>query len=79
MTYKNYKEAFDRFINNHFRKALIESDDPELRLYGQLLYENTLSPHGVTAVGTSGLGDSPFSVASFYRIIALTMPYRIGR
>ena len=47
MTYKNYKEAFDRFINNHFRKALIESDDPELRLYGQLLYENTLSPHAL--------------------------------
>ena len=47
MTYKNYKEAFDRFVNEHFRQALMDSEDPELRIYGQLLYENTLSPHAL--------------------------------
>ena len=47
MTYKNYKEAFDRFVNDHFRQALMNSEDPELRIYGQLLYENTLSPHAL--------------------------------
>ena len=47
MTYKNYKEAFDKFVEKHFRKALLDSGDPELSLYGQLLYENTLSPHSL--------------------------------
>lgn len=47
LTYKNYKEAFDEFIENHFRQELLKSNDPELRIYGQLLYENTLSPHSL--------------------------------
>jgi len=47
MTYKNYKEAFDKFIEQYFRKALLESEDPELSLYGQLLYENSLAPHAL--------------------------------
>ncbi len=47
MTYKNYKEAFDSFIEEHLRPELLKCDDPELRLYGQLLYENKLSPHAL--------------------------------
>lgn len=47
MTYKNYKEAFDRFIEEHFRQELLKCEDPELRLYGQLLYENKLAPHAL--------------------------------
>ena len=47
MTYKSYKESFDEFVEKHFRQALLKSEDPELRIYGQLLYENTLSPHSL--------------------------------
>ena len=47
MTYKSYKESFDKFVEKYFRQALLKSDDPELRIYGQLLYENRLSPHSL--------------------------------
>ena len=45
MTYDDYYRRFSALVENHFRPALIESDDPECRIYGQLLYENKLGPH----------------------------------
>jgi integrase len=47
MTYADYKSKFQRLITNYVRPELIRSDDPEYRLYGQLLYENNLGPHGL--------------------------------
>jgi len=45
MTYDDYSDRFNSLVTNHFRTALLESDDPECRIYGQLLYENNLGPH----------------------------------
>lgn len=47
MTYKNYSLRFEKLIDNHFRKALLESEDPNMRIYGQLLYENKLGTHAL--------------------------------
>jgi len=47
MTYKNYKRRFETLINQHFRKKLLENEDPNMRIYGQLLYENRLTPHAL--------------------------------
>lgn len=47
MTYDVYYNRFVELVENHFRPALIESDDPECRIYGQLLYENKLRPHAL--------------------------------
>lgn len=47
MTYKNYLERFQCFVEKYFRPELLKSEDPMLRLYGQLLYENRLSPHAL--------------------------------
>jgi len=47
MTYKNYKRRFEKLVTQHFRKALLENEDPNMRIYGQLLYENKLTPHSL--------------------------------
>ena len=47
MTYKDYNRRFSLLIENHFRPSLLESSDPECRIYGQLLYENRLGLHAL--------------------------------
>jgi len=47
MTYDDYYRRFSALINNHLRPAMHESDDPECRIYGQLLHENTLGLHAL--------------------------------
>jgi len=47
MTYDNYARRFKKLVQNHFRAALLECDDPECRIYGQLLYENDLTTHAL--------------------------------
>jgi integrase len=47
MTYTDYSRRFDALVTKRFRPALLESDDPECKLYGQLLYENDLTPHAL--------------------------------
>ena len=47
MTYESYRIRFHDLVNNHLRPYLIQSADPELRLYGQLLYENQLGTHAL--------------------------------
>jgi len=47
MTYKDYKYRYQQLIEKRFRPALLESEDEELRLYGQLLYENNLGLHAL--------------------------------
>jgi integrase len=47
MTYNDYARRFDALVKKHFRPTLIESVDPECTLYGQLLYENDLTPHSL--------------------------------
>ncbi len=47
MTYDNYARRFKSLVDNHFRAVLLESDDPECRIYGQLLYENSLTLHSL--------------------------------
>jgi integrase len=47
MTYNDYSRRFDTLVKTHFRPALLESGDPECKLYGQLLYENDLTPHAL--------------------------------
>lgn len=43
MTYDDYANRFRALVENHFRAVLLECDDPELRIYGQMLYENSLT------------------------------------
>lgn len=45
MSYESYRQKFKRLIRNHLRPELIKSADPELRIYGQMLYENELGTH----------------------------------
>jgi integrase len=47
MTYAHYKWLFSRLVERHLRPLLLNHDDAECRLYGQLLYENKLSPHSL--------------------------------
>jgi integrase len=47
MTYDDYSYRFNALVVNHFRTALLESDDSECRIYGQLLYENNLGLHAL--------------------------------
>jgi len=47
MTYANYKWIFSRLIERHLRPLLLNHEDAECRLYGQLLYENKLGPHSL--------------------------------
>lgn len=47
MSYDDYARRFRSLVDKHFRAVLLECDDPELRIYGQLLYENRLTPHAL--------------------------------
>lgn len=47
MSYENYRQRFKKLINEYLRPLLIKSSDPELRIYGQLLYENRLGTHSM--------------------------------
>jgi len=47
MTYDDYSNRFTSLVLNHFCAALLESPDPECRIYGQLLYENNLGLHAL--------------------------------
>ena len=47
MTYDDYSRRFRKLVDDRFRAALLECDDPELRIYGQLLYENRLTTHAL--------------------------------
>ena len=40
MSYETYRNRFKTLVNEHLRPALARSSDPEMRVYGQLLYEN---------------------------------------
>ena len=47
MTYNDYARRFEMLVEKHFRAVLLECDDPECRIYGQLLYENSLTTHAL--------------------------------
>jgi integrase len=47
MTYTDYSRKFAALVSNHFRQALLESEDAECKIYGQLLYENKLGLHSL--------------------------------
>ena len=47
MTYDDYARRFTALVENHLRPVLLECDDPECRIYGQLLYENKLTLHAL--------------------------------
>jgi integrase len=47
MTYKDYAYRFKQLTERFFRPAALASDDEELRIYGQLLYENSLGLHAL--------------------------------
>ena len=47
MTYQTYYNKFTSLIQNKLRPLLLSHEDPELRIYGQLLCENTLGPHSL--------------------------------
>lgn len=47
MTYANYRGQFKQLVEKHLRPALLKHEDAECRLYGQLLYENSLGPHSL--------------------------------
>lgn len=45
LTYESYYRRFKTLVENHLRPLLMIHSDPECRIYGQLLYENTIAPH----------------------------------
>ena len=47
MSYETYRRKFKALINDHLRPRLVESTDPEFRIYGQMLYENDLGTHAL--------------------------------
>ena len=47
MSYESYRQKFRDLIDNYLRVELVKSTDPELRIYGQLLYENKLGTHSL--------------------------------
>ena len=47
MTYVDYSRRFAALVDNHFRPVLLGCEDPECRIYGQLLYENRLGLHAL--------------------------------
>lgn len=47
MSYEIYRLKFKKLIKEHLRPELIRSSDPELKIYGQMLYENDLGTHAL--------------------------------
>lgn len=45
MTYDYYRDRFQELVETKLRPLLLEHQDPECRIYGQLLCENKLGPH----------------------------------
>jgi integrase len=47
MSYQTYYIRFVSLVQDHLRPLLLSHEDPECRIYGQLLCENTLGPHSL--------------------------------
>ena len=47
MTYEIYYNRFVSLVTDRLRPVLLAHEDPECRIYGQLLYENSLGPHSL--------------------------------
>jgi len=47
LTYADYRRRFSILLDEHVRPALLQSEDPECKIYGQLLYENRLGLHAL--------------------------------
>jgi len=47
MTYGDYQARFKNLVTKHLRPLLLNHEDSECRLYGQLLYEHSLGPHAL--------------------------------
>jgi site-specific recombinase XerD len=47
MTYADYRYRFKQLVERHLRSLSLNHEDAERRLYGQLLYENSLDPHSL--------------------------------
>ncbi len=47
MTYDIYYSRFTSLITDKLRPLLLSHDDPECRIYGQMLCENSLGPHAL--------------------------------
>ena len=47
MTYQTYYNRFVFLVQDHLRPMLLSHEDPECRIYGQLLCENMLGPHSL--------------------------------
>lgn len=47
MTAQNYRKKFKRLVHEHLVEVLIDSDDTELQIYGELLMQKQLSPHAL--------------------------------
>lgn len=47
MTYDDYYARFQRLIEVKLRPVLLNHNDPEYRIYGQMLCENRLGPHAL--------------------------------
>ena len=47
MSYESYRLKFKQLVNEHLCPELIRSSDPELKIYGQMLYENNLGTHAL--------------------------------
>lgn len=47
MSYESYRTKFKRLVNEYLRPLLVQNKDPELRIYGQMLYENQLGTHSL--------------------------------
>ena len=47
LTYADYRRRFSILVDEHFRTALLRNEDPECRIYGQMLYENRLGLHAL--------------------------------
>lgn len=46
-TADDYRKRFETLVKSRLLPLLLKSSDPELRIYGQLLCENNLSPHSL--------------------------------
>ena len=47
MSYESYRQKFKALVNDRLRPELVKSSDPELKIYGQMLYENNLGTHSL--------------------------------
>lgn len=45
LTYYNYRKKFKDLVENHLRPLLLDHENSECRIYGQLLYEHSIGLH----------------------------------